>query len=157
MKQLKPYILSCVWGLLLIAQIILVFVFNIYNEDRIDVVMYMGWIVWVFSVIFGWMPIWVLKIKGGVSKGKSYVHTTTLVETGIYSIVRHPQYTAGILFSLALILFSQNWIIAIIGAVIITLVFNQLWNWKKDRREREAHRAKLEEMHNRVFETIKDE
>lgn len=119
MSHWKDYILSCIWGPLLVAQIILVLFLGFYNAAGISVLLYIGWIIWVLSIIFGWLPIFVLKKQGGVAKGKSYVHTKTLVTTGIYSIVRHPQYTAGILFSLALVLMSQTVLIAIIGAVVI--------------------------------------
>ena len=123
MKKWKTYILTCVWGPLLIAQIVLVFVFGIVNKAELNILMYVGWVIWAISVVLGWLPIFVLKTKGGVAKGKSYVHTTTLVKTNIYAIVRHPQYTAGILFSLALIFISQNWLIAVMGAVVIVLLY----------------------------------
>jgi hypothetical protein len=38
----REYILSCIWGPLLAAQIILVFVFGKYNEAGLDVVTYLG-------------------------------------------------------------------------------------------------------------------
>lgn len=119
----REYILSCIWGPLLAAQIVLVLVFGKYNEAGFDVVMYLGWVVWVPSLVFGWMPMFVLKRKGGVKKGKSYVTTSVLVDSGIYSIVRHPQYTAGILWSLALILISQNWLVTVLGLVVIVLLY----------------------------------
>jgi protein-S-isoprenylcysteine O-methyltransferase Ste14 len=106
-----------------VAQIILVLFLGFYNEAGISVLLYIGWIIWVLSIIFGWLPIFVLKKQGGVEKGKSYVHTTSLVTTGIYSIIRHPQYTAGLLFSLALILMSQSVLIVIIGAVVSILLY----------------------------------
>ncbi len=123
MKQLKMHILSCIWGPLLVVQIVLVFIFGIVNEAGFDIVRYAGWIIWVFSVIFGWLPIFIFKKKGGVPKGKSFVHTTVLVDSGLYSIVRHPQYTSGILFSLSLILISQSWLILTIGAIVIPLLY----------------------------------
>lgn len=123
MKEWRKYILSCIWGPLLVLQTILVLVFRRVNKAQIDVVVYAGLVIWVISLIMGWMPIFVFKKKGGVTKGKSYVHTTTLVKSGLYSIVRHPQYTAGILFSLALILISQTWLITAIGAVVIPLLY----------------------------------
>jgi len=123
MKQWKMYILSCIWGPLLVAQIVLVFIFGIFNEAGFDEVMYVGWVIWAISVIFGFLPIFIFKRKGGVAKGKSYIHTTNLVVTGIYSIVRHPQYTAGILFSLALILMAQNWLVLSLGVVLIPLLY----------------------------------
>jgi len=48
--------------------------------------------------------------KGGVPKGKSIVHTTAVVDSGIYAVVRHPQYLGFILFVLALVLMSQHWL-----------------------------------------------
>jgi protein-S-isoprenylcysteine O-methyltransferase Ste14 len=85
--------------------------------------MYAGWLIWVISVFFGWYPIFYFKRKGGVKKGDSFVHTTVLVDSGLYSIIRHPQYTSGILFSLSLILISQSWLIAITGIVVIPLLY----------------------------------
>jgi len=123
MKKWKSYILSCIWGPLLVGQIVLVIIFDVVNETRFSVLTYGGYVIWVISFVFGWLPIFVLKKKGGVTKGKSYVHTTTLVKTGIYAIVRHPQYTAGLLFSLALIFVSQHWIIIIMGVLVIPLSY----------------------------------
>jgi protein-S-isoprenylcysteine O-methyltransferase Ste14 len=123
MKHWKLYILSCIWGPVLAAQIVLVLVFGFVNSTRISILVYISYITWVISMIFGWLPIFTLKKKGGVEKGQSYVHTTVLVTTGIYSIVRHPQYTAGILFSLALMLFSQQWLIIAMGCIVIPLLY----------------------------------
>jgi len=69
-----------------------------------------GWIVMTVSAFFGWIPIFTFRKKGGVQKGKSYMNTTILVDSGIYAIVRHPQFFAGILVSLALVLISQHWV-----------------------------------------------
>ena len=43
----------------------------------------------------------------------------------------HPQYTAGILFSLALILVSQTWLVATIGLVCIILMYMDILNADK--------------------------
>ncbi|SHI56206.1 Protein-S-isoprenylcysteine O-methyltransferase Ste14 [Dethiosulfatibacter aminovorans DSM 17477] len=123
MKNWKRYILSCLWGPLLILQFILVFAFGKYNEAGYDAVLYAGWMIWLISAILGWIPMVVLKRKGGVEKGKSYVNTTVLVDSGIYSIMRHPQYTAGLLLSLALILISQNLMVACMGMAVIILLY----------------------------------
>ncbi len=53
--------------------------------------------------------------------GESYIKTTVLVDSGIYAIVRHPQYLAGMLLSLALILVSQHWIMVVIGVAAMGL------------------------------------
>jgi protein-S-isoprenylcysteine O-methyltransferase Ste14 len=61
--------------------------------------------------------------KGGVSKGKSYIQTTVLVDSGIYAVVRHPQYLSFILLSLALLLLAQHWLITWFGIVAMALVY----------------------------------
>ena len=117
------YILQFFWVPLILAQFLLVLFFGFYNKASIDPVLYLGWAVWAVSMILGWMPILIFKRKGGVPKGKAFVHTTVLVDSGLYSIVRHPQYTSGILFSLSLILISQSWLILAIGAIVIPLLY----------------------------------
>jgi len=54
-----------------------------------------GWIVWAFGMVLVIAPIVLFPRCGGVPKGKSFVNTTQLVDTGIYAIVRHPQYLGG--------------------------------------------------------------
>jgi protein-S-isoprenylcysteine O-methyltransferase Ste14 len=61
--------------------------------------------------------------KWGKPKGRGYIRTTVLVDHGIYAIVRHPQYLAGILMGLALPLIAQHWIIAVLGAIAIIIYF----------------------------------
>jgi protein-S-isoprenylcysteine O-methyltransferase Ste14 len=113
MKQWQRYAWPVVWTLLMVAQIALSFF--LYNRTGLKIVENTGWVVLAVSAIFGWLPIFTLRKRGGVPKGKSYVHTTVLVESGVYAVVRHPQFLAGILLNLALILIAQNWIIAVIG------------------------------------------
>ena len=147
----REYILSCVWGPLLAAQIILVFVFGKYNEAGLDVVVYLGWAVWALSVVFGWVPIVALKRKGGVKKGKSYVATSVLVDSGLYSIVRHPQYTAGILWSLALVLISQDLLVTAMGFVVMVTLYCDILN--ADRHEIQKFGEAYERYMNRVPRT----
>ena len=123
MHEWKSYITSFIWGPLLVAQIVLVLAGGIINEAGLDYIMYVGWGIWALSILFGWLPILTFKKKGGVSKGKSYVHTTKIVDSGIYSVVRHPQYVAGILWSLALVLISQSWLIVAMGIIVTSLLY----------------------------------
>ena len=95
-----------------------------------------GYIIWIISAIFGWWPMIILKRKGGVREGESYVHTSVLVDTGLYAVVRHPQYLAGILFSLALMLVSQTWLIAIIGIVSMLLMYRDICHADKHELEK---------------------
>jgi protein-S-isoprenylcysteine O-methyltransferase Ste14 len=116
-------VFACIWAILLIAQLVLVFVFGFISETRINALLYAGYGVWMVSAILGWLPMLILKKKGSVAKGKSYVHTTALVTTGLYSIIRHPQYTAGIYLNLALVLVSQHWLIILMGIIAMVLLY----------------------------------
>jgi protein-S-isoprenylcysteine O-methyltransferase Ste14 len=76
----------------------------------------LGWGVLWISAVFGWVPIFTLRSRGEV-RGRSYIHTTHLVDSGIYGIVRHPQYLAGVLLSLALPLITWHWLVVLPGVI----------------------------------------
>jgi len=69
-----------------------------------------GWVLLWISGIFGMLPIFTFKKLGQVKEGQSYVHTNQLVDQGVYSVVRHPQYFAGVLISIGLMLIAPGWI-----------------------------------------------
>jgi protein-S-isoprenylcysteine O-methyltransferase Ste14 len=83
----------------------------------------LGWVVWAIGMVLVMAPIVMFPRRGGVSKGKSFVHTTQLVDTGIYAVVRHPQYLGGILaIFVATPLLYPHWlflILSIPGVVIL--------------------------------------
>ena len=131
MKQWKRYIWPFIWGawsVLIVLQIILSFFLR--NQAGLPVLRHIGWLTLTVSAVFGWLPIFAFRKKGGVSKGRSYIQTTVLVDSGIYAVVRHPQFLAGILLSLALILITQHWLIAMIG--VVAMVLNYLIALKAD-------------------------
>lgn len=75
-----------------------------------------GWIVWAIGMVLVMAPIVMFPRRGGVARGKTFVHTTKLVDTGIYSLVRHPQYLGGILaLFLANLLFYPHWLFVVLG------------------------------------------
>lgn len=82
-----------------------------------------GMALWIISAFLAWIPIYTFRKKAGVPKGASYVKTTRLITTGIYSVVRHPQYLAGILLSLAFMLISQHWIVLVLGIPVIIIFY----------------------------------
>ena len=119
MHNWKNYIPSSLAGLLTITQFILLFFIS---KTYISALSYVGFAIWALSAYFGWAPIVIFKSKGGVTKGRSYIHTTKLVDTGVYAVVRHPQYVALPLLNIAFILVGQNLIIAILGVSAIPLM-----------------------------------
>ena len=78
----------------------------------------LGSVVWVFGMVLVMAPIIMFPRRGGVPKGKSFVSTTRLVDTGIYAVVRHPQYTGGVfsIFITTLLLFP-HWLFGVLGAI----------------------------------------
>ena len=63
-----------------------------------------------FSIFIILLAGYEFRKKGGAPKGKSIVHTTVVVDSGVYAVVRHPQYFGFILFVFALVLMSQHWL-----------------------------------------------
>ncbi|MCG7854047.1 MAG: isoprenylcysteine carboxylmethyltransferase family protein [Methanosarcinaceae archaeon] len=89
-----------------------------------EVLAYIGVGLYSFSgLVFGMLPVFEFRRKGEVMEGKSYVNTTKLVETGLYSIVRHPQYLTWMLWAFAGILLFQHWIVILLGIPIIPLTY----------------------------------
>jgi protein-S-isoprenylcysteine O-methyltransferase Ste14 len=78
----------------------------------------LGWIIWAIGMVLVMAPIIMFPKRGGVPKGKSFVHTTKLVDTGIYAVVRHPQYLGGILsIFLTTLLWHPHWLFALLGTL----------------------------------------
>ncbi len=83
-----------------------------------------GGIVWAFGMVLVMAPIVMFPRRGGVGRGKSFVDTTHLVSTGIYAVVRHPQYTGGIyaIFITTLLLYP-HWLFAVLGVIGSILLY----------------------------------
>ena len=92
-----------------------------------------GWIFWAVGMVLVMAPIIMFPRRGGVAKGKTYVHTTRLVDTGIYSVVRHPQYLGGVLaVFLATLLLYPHWLFVVLGVPgILILYFSTIWEDKR--------------------------
>lgn len=79
---------------------------------------------WLIGMIFVIYPFIYFKLKGNVNKGKTYVHTNKIVTSGLYTIVRHVQYTGGILsIFVATPLLYPHWIFVFLGIPGILLIY----------------------------------
>ncbi len=112
------------YSILMFLPIIMVFIF--YNYYHLDLCVYAGWILLVFSVVIIFLAGGEFRKKGGAPKGKGIVHTTVLVDSGVYAVVRHPQYLGFILFVLALALTSQHWLSMISGVLGSSLFYKDV-------------------------------
>ena len=108
-----------------VGQIIFTIVF--YNPAGNALRINLGWGMLWLSAIFGWLPIATFRRKGKV-EGRSYIHTTVLVDSGIYAIVRHPQYLAGILLNAGLVLITPHWLVAILGLIAAAMTVLDTFN-----------------------------
>ncbi len=127
--SLGDIIFTTIFTVSFIIQIILMFLF--FNELGIIILVYIGYIIWGFSLYFGLISFWIFKRHGGVEKGKSYVYTTKLVNKGPYAIIRHPQYLGGMLFSISITFWTQLWLSIILSIIIIILTYQ--WTYAEDK------------------------
>ena len=83
-----------------------------------------GWVAWAFGMVLVMAPIIMFPRRGGVPKRKSFVNTTRLVDTGIYSLVRHPQYLGGVFaIFITTLLWYPHWLFGLLGAVGIVVLY----------------------------------
>lgn len=112
--------------ILFISQIV-IGLYLLSEVSQIAILAYAGVSLYFFSgLIFGMLPVFEFRKKGEVQKGQSYIHTTKIVDTGIYSVVRHPQYVTFILWALSGMLLFQHWLIILIGVPVIPLTYIDL-------------------------------
>lgn len=122
MSNVRSRISAAILTIAAVGQIILSYV--LYNQSGNSTVTNVGWAILWLSAAFGWLPVLTMRKWGQVPQGKSYVHTTKLVDRGVYAIVRHPQYLAGMLMGVALTLIAQHWIVALLGAVVVITLYS---------------------------------
>ena len=87
-----------------------------------------AWVILAVGIVLIALPIPALRRRGNARKGRSYVATEKLVDTGIYAVVRHPQYLGWLLMYPALYLFNPHWqlaIWAVLGVVCLAVIVRQ--------------------------------
>ena len=126
--------LSVFFGVLFIAEIIACF-FLYYNFYSLSISLWTGWIILIVGLLMMTFPRYELSKWGKVPEGKSWVHTTNVVDSGIYGIVRHPLYVGWLLDIFALMLISQYWITILLGVLPFASVI--YYTYLEDRNNRE--------------------
>ena len=118
---------TSVWGivtiLLIIESIIFAYMLLFYRSLIIEYLDYFGWILLLLSIYFALAPVYIFKKKAKVPEGKSYIHTKEIVDTGLFGIVRHPQYLSMLLVEIGLVLIVQHWIILILSIICFILTY----------------------------------
>jgi protein-S-isoprenylcysteine O-methyltransferase Ste14 len=72
------------------------------------------------ALVFFIAPPFILQKHGEIKEGESFLDTQIVVDTGLFAIVRHPQYLGYIFLVITFMLLSQHWLTGIfgLGAVI---------------------------------------
>ncbi len=75
------------------------------------------------ALFFAFVPILLLHRLGRPIEGMGYMHTRTVVDSGLFSVVRHPQYLGYILFMLTFSLFAQRPLVTALAGLSIGLLY----------------------------------
>jgi len=121
-------VLYIIYSAVMVALLCLLFLLP---GGRVRWLIHAGWALFALSALLGWLPILVFRRHGRVSKGKSYIHTTQLVTSGIYAVVRHPQYFASDLLAAAVMCITQHWSTLALG--LIGIASNHITMRRADR------------------------
>ncbi len=122
MKNLmKGGFLYYIAGALLVLDYLLLLFLD--NPVGVELLRHVGVAILAIGIVLIFLPRFVFRSKGKVKKEKDWTETSVLVDTGIYSVVRHPLYLGWLLMYIALFLLSQHWLTAIIGIPGIVCVY----------------------------------
>lgn len=80
-----------------------------------------GIITLLLSAIFMYLP-FVQLGRYGKSVGKNYTATTVVADSGLYAIVRHPQYLGYMFLFAGFALISQHWITGLLALIAIAFL-----------------------------------
>ena len=136
---------SIAWTLTAGGQLVAAWV--LYDPSGSSTRINLGWLIIFISGIFGWLPIFTFRSRGKI-EGKSYINTTVLVDSGVYSIVRHPQYLAGLLINAGAVLITWHWLVILLGIASIWMY------WWSATVEEEANLAKFGEVYREYQERV---
>jgi protein-S-isoprenylcysteine O-methyltransferase Ste14 len=113
--------MHCIAGVLLVADFALLWILD--RTVVVEGLDYVAWASWFVALILLCLPMVTFRRKGQVPSGKGYVNTEALVDTGIYAVVRHPQYLGWMLMYLVVLLFNPNWVLAMLGILGVACVY----------------------------------
>lgn len=142
----KAVILMVIEAISFVAQVVLCI--PLYNHLRLNWLLYLGWAIFAVAMVLGWRARVAFETKGESRAGESWLNTRTVVATGIYAVVRHPMYLSFLLTSLALVFLSQHWLNAVLGAILMALLYNDM------RREEKSNLEKFGDDYRRYMQQV---
>jgi protein-S-isoprenylcysteine O-methyltransferase Ste14 len=91
--------------------------FFVLHDPWTEWLVYVGWVILVIGLVFIFLAITTLRRKGRPGEGEDFTRTKTIVDSGVYALVRHPLYLGWSLMYIAAYFFSQHWLILIIAVL----------------------------------------
>jgi protein-S-isoprenylcysteine O-methyltransferase Ste14 len=79
-------------------------------------------------VLGGLLPfpsMYTMRWYGQAEGDTNYMHVSSVVDRGLFALVRHPQYLGYMLVNLGLVLLSQRWPVIALGGVAIAFFYVQ--------------------------------
>jgi protein-S-isoprenylcysteine O-methyltransferase Ste14 len=89
--------------------------FFLLHTPSLKALVYVGWAALAAGIVLMYLAVRTLRVKGRPEEGEDFAHTTLIVDSGIYAVVRHPLYLGWSLMYVAVICLSQHWLIAALG------------------------------------------
>lgn len=109
-----------VGGLLLLVEMALCM---LQDAGRIGWLAVLGAALAILALLLLVVPVVQFKRVGGVARGDIFPNTTVVVDSGLYAVVRHPQFTGAWMLAVAGALYSQRPLVAGLGvAAIVALL-----------------------------------
>lgn len=93
------------------------------DNDKLPILDYIGAVILPIAAVLWIVAAFTLQRKGKVPVGKSYMYTTVVVNSGIYGVIRHPQFLAFILYSTGFIFISQIWLVGFFGVSSVVFIY----------------------------------
>jgi protein-S-isoprenylcysteine O-methyltransferase Ste14 len=120
MRSLRQNYLIYLAALLTLAEIVSA---EVVNGRYFSFTRYLAPILGVFSLSLIFAPIFTLQRQGTVQPGGNYMQATVVVDSGLFAIVRHPQYLGYMCLNVTFMLISQHWLVLLLGSLAIIFYY----------------------------------
>ena len=117
--QLEPRKLLAWIASLVVILVILVTQFLVRGDN--PYLRGVGVFVLLLAGVFIFLPFFSLKKQGRIEDGENYIQTRVVVDQGLYTITRHPQYLGYMFLACGFALLSQHWVVVLLAVIGVTL------------------------------------
>lgn len=114
-RQIQDNILLSLIGIIFFLNVFLPLLLGI--EPIVKELVVLAWIMLIIGMVFVTISVITLRIKG----------IDRIVDSGIYSIVRHPMYLGGMVLFISHIFFFQHWIITVNAIIAVICIYLSIW------------------------------